>query len=190
MLDQALVDAEEGGWESVRLRAVAARLDVPLAAVAETFRDLDAVADAWFDTLRDAMLAPTATGFADLPAAERIETVMWRWFEAAGRHRRITLAMICAKLYPSHPHHWVPLVFSLSRLIQWVRDAARLDASGRQRQVEEVGLTALFLATLAVWAGDRSDGQERTRSFLRARLARADALMARLYRSRRRASRT
>ena len=56
--------------------------------------------------------------------------------------------MIRTKLYASHPHHWVPMVFSLSRLIHWMREAAILDAGGRRRQAEEIGLTLVFLRTL------------------------------------------
>ncbi len=56
-----------------------------------------------------------------------------------------------------------------------------LDAIGRRRQVEEIGLTLLFLATLAVWLGDETPGQEHTRRFLERRLADADQGMARLF---------
>jgi hypothetical protein len=89
-------------------------------------------------------------------------------------------------MWPFHPHHYVPMVFNLSRTIQWLRDAAGLDAGGRRRQIEEIGLTGLFLATLAVWARDDTPGQERTRRFLDRRLARADMLMAVACRRRRR----
>ena len=58
---------------------------------------------------------------------------------------------------------------------------AGLDALGRRRQVEEVGLSALFLATLFVWANDGSPGQERTRKFLASRLSEADRVMGRLW---------
>jgi len=81
-------------------------------------------------------------------------------------------------MWCAHPHHWVPAIFNLSRTVQWIRDAAMLDARGRQRQVEEIGLTALFLATLRVWLRDDSEEQERTRAFLRKRLENADRLMA------------
>ncbi|MCZ6744668.1 MAG: TetR/AcrR family transcriptional regulator, partial [Alphaproteobacteria bacterium] len=120
-------------------------------------------------------------GFADLSARERLHSVIMRWFDALAPHRRVTGQMIATKLYPSHPHHWVPLIFNLSRTIQWVRDVALLDATGRQRQVEEIGLSALFLATLAVWSRDGSSDQEETREFLRRRLAAADGLMARMW---------
>ena len=89
--------------------------------------------------------------------------------------------MLAAKLHPPHPHHWMPLIFDLSRTVQWLREAALLDATGRRRQIEEIGLTALFLATLRYWLRDESPSQEMTRAFLARRLARADGLMARLW---------
>ena len=72
-----------------------------------------------------------------------------------------------------------PLV--VPRLIHWLRDAALLDASGRRRQMEEIGLTMLFLGTLAVWRNDASEGQAETSAWLRRRLARADRQMAWLW---------
>ena len=127
------------------------------------------------------MLAPPPKDFAALPAEARLHLLLMRWFDTLAPHREVTRQMLREKLYPSHPHHWVPMIFNLSRIIQWLRDAALLDAGGRRRQVEEVGLTALFLATLAVWQWDETAGQERTRAFLRRRLARADRAMVRLW---------
>jgi len=181
IVDETLALAETEGWEKVRLRLVAARCGVPLSEVLSHYRDIDAVANAWFRRAWAAMLAPAPDGFMDLPAEERLHLVFMRWFDALAPHRRVSVEMIRAKIYPSHPHHWVPLIFNLSRTIQWVRDAAGLDATGFRQQVEEVGLTLLFLATLAVWARDGSDGQERTRDFLRRRLARADRRMTGLF---------
>ncbi len=185
-LDQRIVDAaldlaDEGGWEALRLRRVAERLGVPLAEVLEHYRDLDAVADAWFRRAWTAMLAPPPADYATRPARERLHLVMMCWFDALAPHREVTGQILTAKLYPSHPHHWMPLVFNLSRSIHWLREAALLDATGRRRQIEEVGLTALFLATLACWLRDDTPDQARTRKFLRHRLERADRLMVRAW---------
>ena len=194
-LDQRIVDrtvalAAEVGWERVRLRQVAEDLGIALPEVLARYRDLDAVADAWFRRPLEAMLAAGGTkeeaGFADLPARERVYLVMIRWFEAQREERVVVGQMLATKLYPSDPHHWVPMIFNLSRLIQWVREAARLDAPGQRRQVEEVGLTLLFLVTLRVWLGDESEGLLATRRFLRRRLSEADRLLAALARPRRR----
>lgn len=185
-LDRRIVDvtldwAGEVGWEGLRLRRVAERLGVPLAEVLDRYRDLDAVADAWFHRAGAAMLETAPEGFAARAACERLHLMMMRWFDALAPHREVTGQILAAKLYPSHPHHWVPLVFNLSRSIHWLREAALLDATGRRRQMEEVGLTALFLATLALWLRDESPNQARTRAVLRSRLEDADRLVVQVW---------
>ena len=181
ILETALELAEREGWGNLRLRNLAAELGITLAELQAHYRDADAIADAWFWRGWAAMLAPVPEGFAERPAVERLETILLRWFDALAPHRRVTGEMLAAKLYPSHPHHWVPTNFNLSRTIHWLRDAAGLDAGGRRRQLEEVGLTLLFLATLRDWVRDESPGQERTRAALQRRLRGGDRLMARLY---------
>ncbi len=181
ILKAALAIAEEEGWESVGLSAVAARAKVPLVELRRHYRDTDAIADAWFRVGLDAMLAPPPRGFSRRPPAERLEILLQRWFDALAPHRRVTAEMLIAKMWIYHPHHYVPMVFNLSRLIQWLRDLAGLDAGGRRKQIEETGLTVLFLATLAVWCRDDTENQERTRVFLKRRLAQADGLMARMF---------
>ncbi len=178
ILETALDIAESDGWGNVRLRVVADRLGLSMADVLTHYNDLDAVANAWFRRGWDTMLQPPPDGFDDLPTRDRLELVIMRWFDALAPHRQVTGQMLSAKLWYAHPHHWVPAIFDLSRTIQWVRDAAKLDASGVQRQMEEVGLTGLFLATLRVWLRDDSENQEKTRVFLKRRLALADRTMA------------
>ena len=186
IVDAAIAMAEDEGWDNVRLRRVASALDITLADLGRHFRDQDAIADAWFTRARSAMLAPLEPEFAGLPARERLKILIWRWFDALAPHREVTVQMLRTKMWPYHPHHYVPMIFNLSRTIQWLRDAAGLDAGGRRRQLEEIGLTGLFLATLAVWSRDDTVGQERTRRFLDRRLARADMLMALARRRKRR----
>ena len=181
ILKAALAIAGEEGWASAGLSAVAARAKVPMLELRRHFRDTDAIADAWFQVGLAAMVAPPPRRFSRRPAAARLEILMRRWFDALAPHRRVTAEMLSAKLWIFHPHHYVPMVFNLSRLIQWLRDLAGLDAGGRRKQIEETGLTALFLATLAVWCWDATENQEQTRAFLKRRLAQSDGLMARLF---------
>ena len=177
IVDAAMELAGEVGWDNVRLRRVAETLGISMAELRASCRDLDAVADAWFARPLAAMLEAREAAFADLPARERVYLTMMRWFEYNTTHRVLVGQMLGTKLYPSHPHHWVPMIFNLSRLIQWLREAASLDAPGRRRQVEEVGLTLLFLAALRVWLKDESPGQEATSGFLRRRLDEADRFL-------------
>ena len=133
IVDAALDLAEEVGWDAVRLRAVAGRLGVPLAALRAEFRDADAVANAWFGRAGAAMLAPQPKRSAALPASERVHRVMMRWFDALAPHRAVSGQMLSAKVYLPHPHHWAPLIFDVSRTVQWIREAAILDAVGRRK---------------------------------------------------------
>ncbi len=183
IVETALDLAEEIGWSSVPLHEVAARLKIPMSDLLAHYRDKDAIADAWFGRATAAMLAAPPSGFDKQPPEARLHFLMMRWFDTLAGHREVTGQMVREKLYPSHPHHWVPMIFNLSRTVQWLRDAALLEAEGRRRQAEEVGLSALFLATLRVWLNDETTDQTHTREYLTRRLDQADRLLARLWRS-------
>jgi AcrR family transcriptional regulator len=173
ILDAALDLAEEKGeWTAVRLHEVANRLQIPPSQVLDHYRDLDSVADAWFLRGLKAMVAPKPADFMRHPAWRRIEICLLAWFDALAPHQRVTAQMLRGKLHLSHPHHWVPMIFNLSRVIHWLREAAQLPApyGTRRASMEEITLTAVFVATLLIWTRDDSVGQERTRTFLRREL--------------------
>ncbi|MCE9680785.1 TetR/AcrR family transcriptional regulator [Halomonas alkalisoli] len=172
VVDEAVRQAEEKGWEAVRLTEVARALELPISLVLTRFRDLDAVANAWFQRGLRAMLSDKPDTFEDWPERIRIEHCLLAWFDAFAAHRRVTVQMLRTKAHLPHLHTWVPMAFDLSRTVQWLREAAQLEAryGTRRAQVEEVVLTSLFLATLAVWSRDSSDGQHRTRQFVQRRL--------------------
>lgn len=179
VVDEAVRQAEEKGWEAVRLTEVARALELPISLVLTRFRDLDAVANAWFQRGLRAMLADKPDTFEDWPERIRIEHCLLAWFDAFAAHRRVTVQMLRTKAHLPHLHTWVPMAFDLSRTVQWLREAAQLEAryGTRRAQVEEVALTSLFLATLAVWSRDSSDGQRRTRQFVERRLKRGESCM-------------
>jgi AcrR family transcriptional regulator len=166
IVDAALETADRVGWDNVYLADVARDLRVPVIEVRRRFRDLDAVADAHFGRAFEALLAASPR-IRSRPAPERIEALLGVWFEYLRPHARTSAAMIAAKLYPFHPHHWVPLIFSLSRLIQWLRDAAFLRARLPRRQGEEIVLSALFVLALVAWRGDGAAGEHRARALVR-----------------------
>ncbi len=149
VLEAALALADEVGWRQVTARAIGSRLGGGPDLVLVHYRDLDEVVDAWF---RRALATAAATTVDKaLPFDERIARVFGRWLDALAPHRGASLAMLQAKLYPSHPHHWVPLVFSLSRLVQWMLDTAGSTAEGHRRQATEVAVSALVPVALWRW---------------------------------------
>jgi AcrR family transcriptional regulator len=175
IVDAAMALAAGQGWHDVSLNQVAERLGLGLADIAAHFRDRDAIADAWFARALAAMLAPPPEGFAELAASARAETMILRWFRAQSAHARVAGEMLLTKAWPSHPHHWVPMVFNLSRLVHWWLDAARIEHTGFRRMAEEVRLTALLLRALVAWQADARAGEAealpRTERVLRRGLA-------------------
>jgi AcrR family transcriptional regulator len=166
LLNAALALAEAEGWSEVRLSRVAEHASVPLPEVGQRFRDVDAIANAWFQRARLAMLDVPADELQGLTADERLARVIERWLDTLAAHRRVTGEMLRAKLYPGHPHHWVPMIFDLSRLVHDFLDAARVEGQGRVRQAQEIGLTLIVLETLWDWLRDESSGQERSKAQL------------------------
>jgi AcrR family transcriptional regulator len=173
VLAAAMAEAAESGWYALRLHRVAHRAGVSLDELRGTFRDADAIADAWFEDALAAMLAGPAPD--DAAPAARVEAVLMRWFGHQAAERRVVGGILRAKLHLSHPHHWVPAVFNLSRLVHWALDAARVDARGLARQADEVGTTLAVLAALAAFPPD-DDALTRTRRALRRRLAFLDRM--------------
>jgi AcrR family transcriptional regulator len=177
VIDATLDLAEEVGWHDVRLYQVAEHLGVPLSEIAHRFRDLDAVANAWFGRARMALLVAPEDVRA-LPPPERLHLVMSRWLDALAPRREVVGDILKEKLWPAHPHHWVPMAFDLSRLMHWFLDAALIASTGPRRAAAEIGLTLIFLATLRRWVADTSPGQMRSKAFLRRQLERADRALA------------
>jgi len=176
VLDAALALADEIGWRNVTAQAIGTRLGGGPGLVIAHYRDLDAIADAWFSrALAEALSVPADPA---LPFEQRLAHVFGRWLGALAPHRQASLDMIRGKLYPSHPHHWVPLVFSLSRLVQWMLDAASCEATGRRRQATEVMVSALV--PVALWRWKRGDDQA-VKDFVADKLARMQRRLDRIF---------
>ncbi|HZF77870.1 MAG TPA: hypothetical protein VE033_18790 [Acetobacteraceae bacterium] len=175
ILAAALEEAEGAGWYELRLHRVADRAGLSLPEVLAHYRDADAIADALFTAALTEMVAIPPEEVAGRSPSGRAEAVLMRWFGALADNRRVVGEMLRTKRHLSHPHHWVPMAFNLSRLMHWALDAARLDARGLARQAEEVGITLVFLRALQVFPGDDA-GLARTRRVLRRGLRFLDRL--------------
>ena len=182
IVDAALARADRVGWSRVRLHDVADDLDLPLAEIYRFFPDLDAVGEALFARADRAMLnAARGARFDELPPRERLHRVMMAWFETLDPHRGHVRAILRYKFAFAHIHLRAALVVRLSRTVQWIREAAGLDAGGLRHDVEEIGLSVLLVATVLCWLSAPADALDQTRAFLERRLERADRAMATLW---------
>lgn len=177
LIDAALRLAERLGWDRVLLHEVADAAGVTLAELATHFAHKDALAEAWFDRAdRRLLAAAQAPGWAALDVPQRLHAALFAWFDALAPHRRTCLAMLGYKLQPEHLHLQVLGALRVSRTVQWLREVARLPATGWRRELEEAALTALYLAAFAHWLREDAPGTPATRDFVARWLARADGL--------------
>ena len=175
ILDAALELArEQDSWYDLSLVVLAKRCGMSVNEIRRYYADTNAIADAWFSRALEAMLSSTSEDYETLSVKKRLEYIIWRWFEALAPYHQVTAQMLGSKLHPPHIHHWVPMVFDLSGLIQFWRDAAGLRAGGRRRQLEEIALTGIFLATLREWCRDDSPQQTQAHSRLLNLLTKAE----------------
>lgn len=175
ILDTALELAQEqDDWYDLSLAELADRCGTSVNEIRHHFPDTNAIADAWFSQALESMLALESETVNALPVKARLEYIIWRWFKALAPYHHVTAQMLGSKLHTAHMHHWVPMMFDLSRLVQLWRDSAGLHASGRRRQLEEVVLTGIFLTTLQSWCRDDSDDQAKAHAQLLELLSKAD----------------
>ncbi|MCX7961813.1 MAG: TetR/AcrR family transcriptional regulator [Burkholderiales bacterium] len=181
ILETALELGEARGWDAVHLYDIAQALGIGLADIRRHYPDKDAIAEAWFDRADTALLAvPETPGWSALSPRERIAHAIFAWLEALAPHRRLTAQMLRYKLQPEHLHLQAFGLVRISRTVQWIREVAALPAVGWRRELEEVALTSIYLATFVRWLGDESPGSARTRAFLDGLLGLAERAARRL----------
>ena len=170
---------QAGSWDKVHVHDVAREAGVTLEELSRHFGDKDAIAEGFFDIADAAVRAlPRQPSWRELPVRERLERVIWTWLEALAPHRALVGEMLLYKMHPEHVHLQARGVMRISRTVQWLRETAMLPSVGWRREVEEAGLTSIYLATFACWLSDTTAGAERTRGLLQRLLGRADRAAA------------
>ncbi|MBI2379279.1 MAG: TetR/AcrR family transcriptional regulator [Gammaproteobacteria bacterium] len=176
LLDAALALGERQGWERLRLADIAVELGLGLDAIRRHYRSKDELVDAWFDRADAAMLqASSAPELKQRASAERIASLLMAWLDALAAHRKLTGEMLLYKLEPAHVHLQVDGLLRISRTVQWLREAASLDAHHGRRILEEITLTSIYLATFIPWLRAAPEQLPKTREALLRRLRQAQA---------------
>ena len=182
ILDAALEMArEQDNWYDLSFIELADHSGTSINDIRRHYSDTNDIANAWFTRAMDHMLSSEDESISDLPVKTRLEYFIWRWFESLAPYHRVTAQMLGSKLHPPHIHHWVPMIFDLSKLVQLWRDVSGLRAGGRQRQIEEIVLTGIFLTTLATWCRDDTAQQTKAHSRLLGLLDKADRSAQKLF---------
>lgn len=171
IVDKSIALGERTSWEAVRLFDVAAELNISLEEIRLHFREKEELVDAWFDRADSHMLKESQSeDFRVLPSNQSIHRLIMAWLDALAPHRQITRQMIGAKMEFGHLHIQIPGLLRISRTVQWVREAARRDATFVRRALEESALTTIYLITFVFWMNDKSENSQHTRHFLKRKL--------------------
>ncbi|MGH8120497.1 MAG: TetR/AcrR family transcriptional regulator [Gammaproteobacteria bacterium] len=177
ILDKALELAQASSWEQVRLQQVSEALGFDLEEVRRHFRQKDDLAEALFDRADQAVLAASGSGnFRNLCGRDRLRVAIMTWLGVLTPHHRAVFAMLKYKLEPGHIHLQAFGVVRLSRTVQWFLEATCSRTTHLARTLEEIGTTAVFLATVAYWLTDHAEHSVNTNDFLDRLLHKSEAL--------------
>ncbi len=167
IVDAALELGKQQSWEAVRLHAVAEAAGISLNKERAYFREKEELVEAWFDRADSAMLQEAEKpDFQALDPRQRLHRLIMTWLAALAPHRNVTRQMIYGKMEPGHLHVQIPGLMRISRTVQWIREAAHLDAIYVRRALEETGLTSIYLMTFFYWMKDNTPESEKTSRFL------------------------
>ena len=174
ILDSALQLAAKTGWEQLTLQQIAAALQISLADIYRHYRQKDDLVDAWFDRADQALLSAVIS--TALPASARLQQAMQHWLAALAPYHKLTGQMLLYKLEPGHIHLQLAGILRISRTVQWLREAASLNARGTARIGQELALSSLFVAVFIYWLNDSSPAQQRSQQILQRKLQCGDAV--------------
>ncbi len=167
IVEAALELGKQQSWEAVRLHAVAEATGISLNKERLYFREKEDLVDAWFDRADSAMLQEAeAPDFQVLSPRQRLHRLIMTWLATLAPHRNVTRQMIYGKMELGHVHIQIPGLMRVSRTVQWIREAAHLDATHVRRALEETGLTSIYLMTFFYWMKDNTPNSEKTSCFL------------------------
>jgi AcrR family transcriptional regulator len=187
ILNTALQLADEQSWAALRLYNIADKLDITLDDIRKHYSQKDEIAEALFDRADSAMLAAANDAdFLEQPLKVRLQHLIMAWFGAMEPYRRLVREILQYKKLLLHVHLQLHGLTRLSRTMQWLCEAAMLETLDRstQRELEETGITVIYLMTFRHWLADDSTNNESTRKLLARLLSRAAFLGRRLFLSR------
>ncbi|NOZ10127.1 MAG: TetR/AcrR family transcriptional regulator [Gammaproteobacteria bacterium] len=179
ILDTALQLAEGQSWAALRLHDIAGKLDITLDQIHSLYSQKDDIAEALLDRADRTMLAAANTAdFLEQPLKERLQYLIMAWLGALAPHRHITGEILQYKMLLLHVHLQLHGLTRISRTMQWLCEAAVLESLDRstQRELEEIGITAIYLRTFQYWLSDDSADSENTQQLLSRLLNRAEKL--------------
>lgn len=174
ILDTALILASNNQWEEIRLYQIAETLKVNLVELLPFIAEKEDLVDLLWDRCDHYMLFQCGSArFNEQPFATQFEQCVMAWLTPLSLHRTVVKQMLFNRLEPGHLHIQLPMLFRISRTVQWMRELCKRNNIFIKRATEETVLTTLFLTAVSVWLRDTSDAAIDTRNQLQRRIQQA-----------------
>ena len=174
IVDAAMRLAAELDWEEVRLSDIAAEAGVTLATLRGAFDSKGAILGGLIRAVDRAVLAESDPEMADEPARERLFDVLMRRFDALKPYQPALRRI--ADSYRGDPLALIAFNTRSRRSMQWMLEAAGVDASGRMGLARAQVLVFAYGRTLDVFLRDEDPGLARTMAALDRNLRQAERL--------------
>jgi AcrR family transcriptional regulator len=172
IVDAAMRLAADLDWEEVRLSDIAAEAGVTLAALRGAFDSKDAILGGLTRAVDRAVLAETDPDMVDEPARERLFDVLMRRFDALQPYQPALRRI--ARSYRGDLLALLAFNSRARRSMQWMLEAAGVDASGRIGLARAQVLVIAYGRTLEVFLREEDPGMARTMAALDRNLRQAE----------------
>jgi AcrR family transcriptional regulator len=173
------------GWRETRLGDVAEEAGLPLAELHRHFLSKGAILCAFLRRIDQQVLDGTDPDIAAEPVRDRLFDVLMRRLDALRPHKA-GVRRLGRDLLRCPPAAAAFAAGPMAASLQWMLTAARIEPWGPLQPLQVKGLGLIHLSVLRVWADDDSEDQSKTMAALDKALDRADRLVGRLRRGRRR----
>ena len=179
-VEALLALAAERPFETVTLADIAARADLTLAALRESYDGRVAILSDYVRQVDERVLAGVDPALASESLRERLFDVLFARLEAHAPHRAALHSIVrAARRDPL-------LALDLNRIVttsmSWMLSAAGISANGGRGLFRAQGLALIWAQVMRVWLTDQDPGLARTMAALDKRLREAERMVIRLQR--------
>jgi ubiquinone biosynthesis protein COQ9 len=173
IIEKALDLAAERAWTNVTLNDIAKASSVSLAVLHEHFEDKSDIIGG-LGRLVDKKVLEGYKADSSISPRDRLFELLMDRYDALNEYRDGLVSVL--ESFKSDPKDLVLCLPHLCKSMNWMLEAAGMDANGWAGALRLAGLTGLYVKNLRVWAKDESADLAKTMAALDRDLSRAESV--------------
>lgn len=172
VIEAAMDLAAERGWANVTLGDIARASGLSLAKLNEQFGDKSDIIAGLGKLIDQKVLAGNPDG--DASPRDRLFDLLMDRYEALNEYREGLVSVL--ESFKSDPKELVLSLPHICKSMNWMLEAAGMDANGWDGALRLAGLTGLYVKNLRVWARDGSADLAKVMAAVDRDLSRAESI--------------